>query len=101
MRKIQFQSLEKIVNDMSSMKDIMRYNGYRNNRGDFDDPSVNSPGNAIAARADLDNNPNYSGALDSKITNLSMIQTMNNYAMSGPTTSKNKYLPIFESKAPE
>ena len=24
-----------------------------------------------------------------------MIQTMNNYAMSGPTTSKNKYLPIF------
>jgi len=95
-RKVLFQHLEQSVVDMESMKDIMRYNGYKNPNTVWNDPSVTSPANGIAARADLEDDKNFSGALDAKITNYQMILNLNNLAISGPTTNKNKNLPIFQ-----
>lgn len=50
-----FNKLESTVKDLNSLKDILRYNGYKQDNEDFpDDPSKTNPSVGISSRYDLE-----------------------------------------------
>jgi hypothetical protein len=89
-RRIQFKTLENDVNNLESFKNVLRYNGYKLNHPD--DSSNTLPGNAIAARYDLEKGARLSGATDCKIVNLGLMNELSTLAISGPTTENNTNL---------
>jgi len=73
------------------MKHLMQHNpykkdGYKPNPDSPNEPSFESPTDAIGARADLENPDDTFGEIDSKITNLSMGLKHECIAIGGPTT---------------
>lgn len=93
-----FQKLQSKVKDLESLKYVLRYNGFQRNNPEFpDDPSINSPGHAIAARYDLSKAfKNLSGAIDCKITNFEYAKKMMALAIAGPTYDDNPNLKPFD-----
>ena len=78
------------VNTMDDLKQIMRYNDYLN-----DPYEEKNPMWAICSRGDLKTqNPSAGGCYDTKVTELSWINTGKAEAINGPTTSHG--LPVFE-----
>lgn len=93
-----FRNEESKVKDLKSLKDILRYNGYKKNNFEGD-PSNNNAGDGISARYDLDVHFNLSGGIDVKVSNLELISKMTAIAVSGPTTENNsENLPVFDWK---
>jgi hypothetical protein len=92
-----FKNLEKTVNDIKSLKDILRYNGYNKPGADWD-PSYRNPGNGISARYDLSNSllKNLSGGIDCKVTNNEMAHELTAIAISGPSNENNPNLKTFD-----
>jgi len=92
-----FQRDHSKVKDLESMKKLMRQNNFQN-----DPLSLGCPGNAIAARFDIEA-PNCqmsrvaNGATDAKITSSSMIRKMSSVAISGPPADDQ---PPFSWKTP-
>ncbi|XP_059142725.1 phospholipase B-like [Physella acuta] len=77
------------VNDLNSMKDIMRENDYKN-----DPYSGGLPTGAICARGDLDKkNPRASGCYDTKVSDYSMAMRLQADIINGPTLGND--LPAF------
>ena len=96
-RKI-FNKFQDRVKDLRTLKDLLRYNGFRLHNDEFiDDPSSIFPGEAISARFDLavGNFNSLSGGIDCKIVNKELLNEMTAIVISGPTTENNKNLPIF------
>jgi len=80
------------VKDMESMKAIMRYNDFPN-----DKYSGGSPWGAICSRGDLDpTNPRPDGCYDTKVSDLSMARNRVALAINGPTRGTG--LGVFEWK---
>ena len=91
-----FHSLQNDVKDLESLKNILRYNGYKKNAFK-DDPSNDDPSHGISARFDLSNKmKNLSGGVDCKITNYELAKKLTCIAISGPTNDNNENLPPFE-----
>ena len=89
-----FLNLYKTVTDLKTLKDILRYNGFKN-KSNFEDPSYNDPSHGISSRSDLSIMANLSGGIDTKVTNFEMTMKMTAVAISGPTTDNNSNLPVF------
>jgi hypothetical protein len=87
---------EKVV-DIKSLKDLLRYNGFKLNNFP-NDPSSTNPGEAISARYDLEHFglKHLSGGIDCKVTNYELSQKLSSIAVSGPTNENNKYLLPFQ-----
>jgi hypothetical protein len=88
--------IQKKVVDLKSLKDLLRYNGYKANNF-YNDPSSTHPGEGISARYDLEKfMKNLSGGIDCKVTNLELVNNMSAIAISGPTNENNKNLSSFD-----
>lgn len=75
-----FRRDEGKVKDLSTMKNIMRYNDYQ------EDPySEGNSCNAICCRGDLTSKPSPSGCYDTKVANYQMAQEMTADIINGPT----------------
>lgn len=94
-----FNRKQDTVNDLKSLKDILRYNGFKqkNFKGD---PSRRSPGNGISARYDLDHHglANLSGGIDCKVTDSTLIKQLSAIVVSGPSNENNPNLKTFDWK---
>jgi hypothetical protein len=92
-----FKKLESSVNNLSTLRDVLRYNGFKLKNPNFkDDPSFSSPGSGISARFDLDEDVGgLSGGIDCKLTNNDLINKLSSVIISGPSNEKNPNLPIF------
>jgi hypothetical protein len=90
------KSLNEKVNDITSLKNILRYNGFRLNNFP-NDPSAINPGEGISARYDLDHgSKNLSGGIDCKVTNYELAKDLAAIAISGPTNENNHNLSTFD-----
>lgn len=90
------KNLYKNVKDLKSIKDILRYNGFKMNNFS-NDPSSNNPGEGISARSDLSNRfRNLSGGIDCKVTNYDLSNKLAAIAISGPTNESNPNLTTFD-----
>lgn len=92
-----FKHLQEKVSDLKSLKDLLRYNGYKH-PGFQSDPSSKNPGEGISARYDLAGFglTNLSGGIDCKVTNYELVKDLTAVAISGPTNENNPNLTIFE-----
>eukprot|EP01130_Rhizamoeba_saxonica_P018914 TRINITY_DN9644_c0_g1_i1.p1 TRINITY_DN9644_c0_g1~~TRINITY_DN9644_c0_g1_i1.p1 ORF type:complete len:541 (-),score=112.21 TRINITY_DN9644_c0_g1_i1:31-1566(-) len=78
-----FRRDEYKVVDLESLKDLMRYNNYKN-----DTYSNKNPGDAICSRFDLEpHNPSPAGCYDTKLTSYTLQKYQASMAINGPTTS--------------
>jgi len=96
-----FYKLQNNVYNLKSFKDVIRYNGFKNQNTMFpDDPSKNNAGSGISARYDLMEGfiKNFSGGIDAKITNYKMAVKLEAIVISGPTIDNNPNLKIFDWK---
>lgn len=85
------------VNNLNTLNDLLRYNGYKQKSG-FDDPSSVDPSKGISARSDLSWMSHLSGGIDTKVTNSELTLKMTAIAISGPTTNQNNNLSVFDWK---
>jgi len=77
------------VNSVDHMTFILRFNGWQ-----WDPFSLNSPGNSISSRFDLDpKSPSAFGGLDSKLTSYDYIKRLVAERISGPSYYQQK---VFE-----
>jgi hypothetical protein len=92
-----FKAMNEQVQDLNSLKDILRYNGYKLNNFP-NDPSASNPGEGISARYDLESKTlnNLSGGIDCKVTNFELAKTLTSVAVSGPTNENNRNLIPFD-----
>lgn len=96
-----FKHLEGGVKNFTNFKNVLRYNGFKDESSEAsfpDDPSRSNPGHGISARFDLEDKElnNLSGAIDCKLTNSDMIQKVTSVIVSGPTTENNPNLVPFD-----
>lgn len=96
----QFKMLQNNVIDITSMFQIMRYNGYKLNKS-VDDDSNNDPKTAISALYELQGltgkNNSFVGGIDTKVTDYLSVQDLQIYGINGPTGYKlNKNLPNYK-----
>eukprot|EP01121_Diplochlamys_sp_Union-15-3_P006509 TRINITY_DN1699_c0_g1_i8.p1 TRINITY_DN1699_c0_g1~~TRINITY_DN1699_c0_g1_i8.p1 ORF type:complete len:125 (+),score=22.55 TRINITY_DN1699_c0_g1_i8:589-963(+) len=77
-----FRRDQSSVVDLDSLKNLMRYNNYKN-----DPYSLNDPGNSICSRFDLETKPQFGGCYDTKVTSYELQAKMISQAINGPTTS--------------
>ena len=74
------------VNDLDSLKKIMRYNGWPD-----DSYSGGNPNGAICSRGDLSpTHPSAAGCYDTKVSSYGMAMRMESDAINGPTTQGQK-----------
>ncbi|KAA0706336.1 Phospholipase B-like 1 [Triplophysa tibetana] len=84
-----FRRDQSSVNNMTSLKHIMRYNDYKN-----DPYSEGDPCKSICCRNDLrEHHASPGGCYDTKVTDLHMAQEFVSEALNGPTTDGG--LPVF------
>lgn len=83
------------VKDLKTLKDVLRYNGFKKQSG-FNDPSSLDPSKGISSRSDLGIFGHLSGGIDTKVTNEDLVFKMTAIAVSGPTTENNQNLPVFD-----
>ena len=90
-------ALQNNVVDIKSLKDLLRYNGYKLNNFKKD-PSSKRPGESMSARYDLEDShlKNLSGGIDCKVTNYELSQSLTSIAVSGPTNENNENLTTFD-----
>lgn len=94
-RRIIFNHFFDKVNDLKTLKDLLRYNGFQLNSDFTNDPSKDSPGEGISARNDLSSN-GYSGGIDTKVCNSDLVKQLTAIAICGPTNENNPNLTTFE-----
>ena len=94
-RKTILQYFSDKVNDLKSIKDLLRYNGYHKESDFVNDPSRNSPGEGISSRNDLEYG-SYFGGTDTKVTSSELVKQISAVAISGPTSENNPNLYTFE-----
>lgn len=87
--------LAKKVTNLKSLKDVLRYNGFKKQTA-FHDPSSFDPSKGISSRSDLGAFGHLSGGVDTKVTNSDLVSKMTAIAVSGPTTENNENLPVFD-----
>lgn len=103
-RAILLNAIEYKVNNISSFKNALMYNGYKMNNVEnpfhlLDDPSFENPALGISSRYDLSIGQNPFGATDFKMTNREFIDNMSAIFHHGPTSSNstpNSYLTPFK-----
>jgi hypothetical protein len=79
-----FRRNETAVEDLGSLKNLMRYNNYKQ-----DPLSNNDPSNAICSRIDLESkNPQPFGCTDSKVVDAELMSQMKCDAICGPTADQ-------------
>jgi hypothetical protein len=91
-----FKNIHNNVVDLKTMKDALRYNGFKNPAFN-DDPSYGAPEHGISSRSDLSSLYNLSGGIDCKVTNFEMVKKQECIAISGPTNERG--LSAFEFSA--
>jgi len=96
-RRIIINNIANKINNLETLKNILRYNGYKKINF-YEDPSSGDPSKGISSRSDLSRIFNLSGGTDTKITNEELVFKMTSIAISGPTTENNENLPVFDFK---
>lgn len=95
-RRIIAKHFSNSVKDLKTLKDLLRYNGFKK-ANNWNDPSFNSPNKAYSARVDLKSRFGWpNGGIDTKVVNSDLMSKMASVAISGPTIENNKNLPVFK-----